>query len=74
MSPATLGIAWIASNPVITAPIIGGRNCDQLKDSLAAADIVLDAELRTQATKLFAEPSPVTDRSEETVEGFSLRD
>src|SRR6266436_8175955 len=39
MHPATLAVAWVMSNPAITAPIIGARNGEQLESSLAAPDV-----------------------------------
>ena len=33
-NPVSLAIAWVASHPVITAPIIGARDVNQLEDSL----------------------------------------
>jgi len=73
IKPATLGVAWIMSHPAVTAPIIGARNLDQLKDSLAAAEFSPDPEILAMAGRLFASPPPATDRSEETLEGLSLR-
>ena len=73
MDPATLGVAWVASNPAITAPIIGARNNNQLQASLAASDFSLDPELRSDINLLFPEPSPATDRSEDGLSGSGLR-
>lgn len=39
MSMATLAVAWVLSNPAITAPIIGASRPEQLADSIAAAEI-----------------------------------
>jgi aryl-alcohol dehydrogenase-like predicted oxidoreductase len=74
IDPATLAVAWVASHPAITSPIIGARNNEQLKASLAAADISLEPELRGQIDALFCAPPPATDRSEDTRKGFGLRD
>lgn len=63
--PATLAVAWVASHPAVTAPIIGARNPDQLEASLAAADLALSADLRAEISALTPEPPPATDRSEE---------
>ncbi len=63
--PATLAVAWVASHPAVTAPIIGARNPDQLEASLAAADLALGADLRAEISALTPEPPPATDRSEE---------
>jgi aryl-alcohol dehydrogenase-like predicted oxidoreductase len=38
MSMATLAVAWVLSNPAITAPIVGASRPEQLADSLAAAE------------------------------------
>jgi len=38
MSMATLAIAWVLSDPAITAPIVGATRPEQLADSLAAAE------------------------------------
>ncbi|MGC1408889.1 MAG: aldo/keto reductase [Acetobacteraceae bacterium] len=37
MSMATLAVAWVLSNPAVTAPIIGASRPEQLADSLQAA-------------------------------------
>ena len=63
--PATLAIAWVASQPGVTAPLIGARNLEQLEPCLAAADLVLDDETRAQVSALSPEPPPATDRNEE---------
>ena len=38
MTPATLALSWVLSNPAITAPIVGASRPEQLADSLAAAE------------------------------------
>src|SRR6185437_3768689 len=38
MSMVTLAVAWVLSNPAITAPIVGASRPEQLADSLAAAE------------------------------------
>jgi len=74
MNPATLGVAWVASHPAVTAPIIGARDNRQLQDSLAAAELSLDGELRDEVSSLFPAPSNATDRTEEELDkGFGLR-
>ncbi len=65
--PVTLAVAWVRAHPAITAPIIGARNTEQLKASLAAADIELPAELRQRVSDLSRTPPPATDRLEETL-------
>jgi aryl-alcohol dehydrogenase-like predicted oxidoreductase len=63
--PATLAVAWVCSHPAVTAPIIGARNTEQLKASLAATSLEMSPELRAEIAALSPEPPPATDRSEE---------
>ncbi len=65
LHPVTTAIAWVASHPAVTAPIIGARNLDQLKDSLAAVNMNMTPELRAEIAELSRTPPPATDRSEE---------
>jgi aryl-alcohol dehydrogenase (NADP+) len=44
----TLSVAWVLANKAITAPIIGASNPGQLDSSLAAAELVLDDDLKQQ--------------------------
>jgi aryl-alcohol dehydrogenase-like predicted oxidoreductase len=64
LEPASLAVAWVASHPAVTAPIIGARNLEQLEGSLKALDIDM-TELRAQISALAPEPPPATDRNEE---------
>lgn len=65
--PASLAVAWVASHPAVTAPIIGARNVAQLEGSLKAAEINMTPELRAEISTLSPEPPLATDRSEERV-------
>jgi aryl-alcohol dehydrogenase-like predicted oxidoreductase len=38
-APANIALAWLLSNPVVTAPIIGPRTLEQLEGSLKATEI-----------------------------------
>ncbi len=64
--PATLAIAWVASHPAVTAPLIGARNEEQLQPLLLAADLELTPQQREQIAALSPAPPPATDRNEET--------
>lgn len=56
MSLATLSVAWVMSNPAITAPIIGASRPQQLADSLAAAEKApLPADLKRKLDELTQE-------------------
>ncbi len=67
LHPATLAVAWVMSNPAVTAPIIGARNVEQLEASLAALDVKMTPEWRAEISALSIEPPLATDRSEEKV-------
>lgn len=42
--PADMALAWLLAHPVVTAPIIGPRNLDQLNASLRALEVKLTGE------------------------------
>lgn len=65
LHPVSAAIAWVGAHPAITAPIIGARNLDQLKDSLASVKIDMTPELRAEIASLSRTPPPATDRLEE---------
>ena len=46
LEPATLAMAWVIANPVVTAPIIGASRPEQLDAILAAAELKLDPALK----------------------------
>ena len=48
----TLSVAWVLAHPAITAPIIGASRPEQLQASLAAAELVLDADLKRRLDEL----------------------
>jgi aryl-alcohol dehydrogenase-like predicted oxidoreductase len=64
--PAALAVAWVASHPGVTAPLIGARNLDQLEPLLNAPSIVVDDDLRARISALTPTPPPATDRNEES--------
>ncbi len=63
--PAGLAVAWVASHPAVTAPIIGARSLRQLEGSLQALEIDMTPELRAEVSALSIEPPPATDRNDE---------
>ena len=63
--PASLAVAWVASHPHVTCPILGARDVAQLEPSLAAVDFDMTDELRAEVSALSPEPPPATDRNEE---------
>lgn len=64
VTPSSLAVAWVMSNPSVTAPIIGARNIAQLQDSLGALDIKMTPEWREEISSLSNTPAPATDRAE----------
>ena len=74
LSPISLAIAWVASHPAVTAPIIGGRNSNQLKESLKSIDIKMTEKLRNKISVLSPKPPNATDRNEEqTIHNYGQR-
>ena len=54
--PADVALAWLLHNPVVTAPIIGPRNLDQLQGTLRALEIALSAEVMTKLDGIWPGP------------------
>jgi aryl-alcohol dehydrogenase-like predicted oxidoreductase len=63
--PVTLAVAWVAAHPVVTCPIVGARDLEQLRPSLDAAGFAMSDELRAEMAALSRTPAPATDRFEE---------
>ena len=59
--PAAVALAWLLTNPVVTAPIIGPRTVDQLESAVHATTIKFDAETLAKLDEIFpgpGEPAP----------------
>jgi aryl-alcohol dehydrogenase-like predicted oxidoreductase len=56
--PARVALRWLADRPGVTAPLLGARTADQLRDNLMAGDLKLDDEQRTQLDDVSAPPTP----------------
>jgi aryl-alcohol dehydrogenase-like predicted oxidoreductase len=54
--PADVALAWLLSNPVVTAPIIGPRTVEQLDGSLRAPEIQLSPETLAGLDEIFPGP------------------
>jgi aryl-alcohol dehydrogenase (NADP+) len=52
IDPVTLSIAWVLANPAITSAIVGASKPEQLKASVAAAQLKLDSSLKTKLDEL----------------------
>ena len=65
LHPVSAAVAWVGAHPAVTAPIVGGRNVEQLRASLDSVSIDMTPELRAEISALSRAPAPATDRSEE---------
>ena len=65
LNPVATAVAWVGAHPAITAPIIGARNLEQLRDSLASVQVEMTPALRAEIAGLSRTPPPATDRLEE---------
>ncbi len=54
--PADIALAWLLTNPVVTAPIIGPRTIEQLDGSLHALEVKLDEAAMTKLDEIFPGP------------------
>ncbi len=54
--PATVALAWLLHNPVVTSPIIGPRTLEQLEESQRALEINLDAATLSRLDEIWPGP------------------
>jgi aryl-alcohol dehydrogenase (NADP+) len=52
VSLVTLAVSWVLANKAVTSPIIGASRPEQLDDSVAAAEYVLEPDLKRQLDEL----------------------
>ncbi|MFM0281472.1 aldo/keto reductase [Paraburkholderia sediminicola] len=50
-----VSLAWVLANPLITSAIIGASRAEQLSDTLAASELVLDAQVKAQLDEVSQE-------------------
>jgi aryl-alcohol dehydrogenase-like predicted oxidoreductase len=55
-APANVALAWLLSNPAVTAPILGPRTMDQLTGSLQALNLQLAPETLARLEKIWPGP------------------
>ncbi|MCI0526384.1 MAG: aldo/keto reductase, partial [Nitrospira sp.] len=55
-TPATMALAWVLANPVVTSPIIGPRTMDQLKSNMRALEIKLDDSTIKKLDEIWSGP------------------
>ncbi|MNW23431.1 General stress protein 69 [compost metagenome] len=51
-----VALAWLLTNPAVTAPIIGPRTLEQLEDSLRITEVELSDDVLTQLNEIFPGP------------------
>lgn len=51
LHPIALAMAWVASHPAVTSPIIGARNEQQLKETLKLAELKISVQERNEVSK-----------------------
>ncbi len=56
LPPATVALAWLLHNPVVTAPIIGPRTMDQLTNVLTVPDVKLSPETMKALDEIWPGP------------------
>ncbi len=54
--PATVALAWLLHQPVVTAPIIGPRTLEQLESAVRATAVTLDDDALAQLDAIFPGP------------------
>jgi aryl-alcohol dehydrogenase-like predicted oxidoreductase len=54
--PATVALAWLLHNPMVTAPIIGPRTVEQLEGALRATELALGPEVLARLDEIFPGP------------------
>ncbi|MGI8824533.1 MAG: aldo/keto reductase [Chloroflexota bacterium] len=54
--PSDVALAWLLSNDVVTAPIVGPRTVDQLQGSMRALNLQLDEETLEKLDTIFPGP------------------
>ena len=55
-SPAVVGLAWVLSNPVVAAPIVGPRTMGQFESALRAPETSLDKKTLEKLDAIFPGP------------------
>jgi NDP-hexose 2,3-enoyl reductase len=55
-APADVALAWLASRPGVTAPIVGPRTLEQFETNLAALELTLDADTLAELDRIFPGP------------------
>lgn len=62
VDPAALAVAWCASHPAVTTPIIGAETVDQIAGYVAATRIAMTPDLRQRISALTERPDYEIER------------
>ncbi len=54
--PATVALAWLLHNPVVSAPIIGPRTMEQLESAVRATEVTLEESTLAKLDEIFPGP------------------
>ena len=54
--PATVALAWLLHNPVVSAPIIGPRTMEQLESAVRATEVTLEEGTLSKLDEIFPGP------------------
>lgn len=55
-NPSQVALAWLLSNPVVTAPVIGPRTIEQLSSNIGALDVKLSQDVLSQLNEIWPGP------------------
>ncbi|MFB9951911.1 aldo/keto reductase [Rhizobium puerariae] len=69
VKPAQIALAWLASSPAVTAPIIGATKPHHIDDAVAALDIHLSADERAYLEEPYTPQQVQLDRNEAILPG-----
>jgi NDP-hexose 2,3-enoyl reductase len=58
LAPATVALRWLLQQAGVTAPIIGPRTLEQLRATIGAVDVDLDAGVLERLDEIFPGPGP----------------
>ncbi len=70
-NPANVALAWLLSNKVVTAPIIGPRTIEQLNDSIRATEITLNADTLKKIDDIFPAVGLMGNESKPAPEAYA---
>ena len=56
IKPADVALAWVLSNPVVTAPIVGPRTINQLEENAKASELTLDEDTLNKLNEIWPGP------------------